>query len=80
MNFIDVGDHEKGDGSLTTDNAPILASCYSDSFQVYSAKKFPGVVESTPLSKAFASQGVKIPIRKDVKNVPNHQEYEHDDE
>jgi hypothetical protein len=32
---------------------------------VYSAKKFPGVVESTQLSKCFATQGIKIPIRKD---------------
>jgi len=32
---------------------------------VWSAKKFPGVKESTPLSKCFAAQGVKIPIRKD---------------
>jgi hypothetical protein len=32
---------------------------------VFSAKKFPGVCESTPLSKTFATQGIKIPIRKD---------------
>ena len=32
---------------------------------MYSAKKFPGVVESTILSKCFATQGIKIPIRKD---------------
>ncbi|KAF4123344.1 Velvet factor [Geosmithia morbida] len=44
---------------------PILASCFSESFQVFSAKKFPGVCESTPLSKTFAGQGIKIPIRKD---------------
>ncbi|KAH6895107.1 velvet factor-domain-containing protein [Thelonectria olida] len=43
----------------------ILASTFSDVFSVYSAKKFPGVCESTPLSKTFASQGIKIPIRKD---------------
>jgi Velvet factor len=48
-------------------------------FQVYSAKKFPGVIESTPLSKAFASQGIKIPIRKDVKSLPNQAEYDEDD-
>jgi len=34
-------------------------------FTVWSAKKFPGVKESTALSKGFAAQGVKIPIRKD---------------
>jgi hypothetical protein len=33
---------------------------------VYSAKKFPGVCESTSLSKTFAAQGIKIPIRKDT--------------
>lgn len=64
MNFIDVG---TGQG-LNRGKAPVLAHVYSDKFQVYSAKKFPGVIESTPLSKAFASQGIKIPIRKDVKS------------
>ncbi|KAH6660025.1 velvet factor-domain-containing protein [Truncatella angustata] len=44
---------------------PVLALCFSDPFQVYSAKKFPGVCESTPLSKCFAHQGIKIPIRKE---------------
>lgn len=50
---------------LNNGKAPVLACCFSDVFQVYSAKKFPGVVESTPLSKCFATQGIKIPIRKD---------------
>lgn len=45
--------------------APVLASVFSDVFQVYSAKKFPGVCESTSLSKCFATQGIKIPIRKE---------------
>ncbi|ORY65814.1 velvet factor-domain-containing protein [Pseudomassariella vexata] len=45
--------------------AKILAQCFSDVFQVYSAKKFPGVCESTALSKTFANQGIKIPIRKE---------------
>ena len=44
--------------------APVLASCFSDAFQVFSAKRFPGVIESTPLSKCFANQGIKIPIRQ----------------
>ncbi|KAL4797388.1 velvet factor-domain-containing protein [Aspergillus venezuelensis] len=46
-------------------SAPILATAFSDPFQVFSAKKFPGVIESTALSKCFALQGIKIPIRKD---------------
>ena len=45
--------------------APMLACVYSKPFKVYSAKKFPGVIESTALSKIFAEQGIKIPIRKD---------------
>ncbi|GKT48286.1 verlamelin biosynthesis protein B [Colletotrichum spaethianum] len=54
------------DGSLVNQgSAPILASTFSDVFQVFSAKKFPGVCESTPLSKCFATQGIKIPIRKE---------------
>ncbi|PBP24999.1 hypothetical protein BUE80_DR004192 [Diplocarpon rosae] len=50
---------------VNTGKTPVLASCFSDVFQVHSAKKFPGVVESTPLSKCFAIQGIKIPIRKE---------------
>lgn len=63
MNFIDVG-ASTGSG-LNRGRAPVLAYVFSDKFQVYSAKKFPGVIESTPLSKCFAGQGIKIPIRKD---------------
>ncbi|KAF7531478.1 hypothetical protein G7054_g8825 [Neopestalotiopsis clavispora] len=50
---------------VNTGRVPILAVTYSAPFQVYSAKKFPGVCESTPLSKCFANQGIKIPIRKE---------------
>ncbi|CAO0792904.1 unnamed protein product [Mucor circinelloides] len=45
----------------------IVAQVFSDPFTVYSAKKFPGMTESTELSKAFAKQGLKIPIRNDVR-------------
>jgi len=78
FSFMDILDHETGERSMKT--IPILASCFSDIFQVYSAKKFPGVIESTPLSKAFASQGVKIPIRKDNKALANAEEYENDND
>ena len=66
MNFIDVG--SQGGNGLNRGKAPVLAYVFTDKFQVYSAKKFPGVIESTPLSKCFAGQGIKIPIRKDVKS------------
>jgi hypothetical protein len=69
MNFVNVGtpssDSTNGTPVLNHGSAPVLASVFSEPFQVYSAKKFPGVIESTPLSKCFALQGIKIPIRKD---------------
>ncbi|KAI7865097.1 velvet factor [Spinellus fusiger] len=46
----------------------IIAQIFSDPFTVYSAKKFPGMTESTELSKVFAKQGLKIPIRNDVRS------------
>lgn len=64
MNFVNVGS-PSAPQSLNNDIAPVLASTFSKVFQVFSAKKFPGVIESTSLSKCFATQGIKIPIRKD---------------
>lgn len=75
MNFVDVGS-VMGDGrqGLSKGAAPVLASVFSQPFQVFSAKKFPGVIESTPLSKQFASQGIKIPIRKDNTKTENNED------
>lgn len=64
MNFVNVGSPTAAT-TLNMASAPVLASMFSQEFQVYSAKKFPGVIESTSLSKCFATQGIKIPIRKD---------------
>ncbi|VUC35135.1 unnamed protein product [Clonostachys rosea] len=36
-------------------------------FDVYSAKKFPGLMESTALSKEVADQGCRVRIRRDVR-------------
>lgn len=69
MNFVNVGTHSpdsaNGAPVINHGSAPVLASVFSEPFQVFSAKKFPGVIESTQLSKCFALQGIKIPIRKD---------------
>ncbi|USW57474.1 Putative velvet factor [Septoria linicola] len=72
MSFIDISN--RGAPGVNKGSAPVLAWTFSDKFQVYSAKKFPGVIESTPLSKCFAGQGIKIPIRKDNKNEGNDDE------
>ncbi|RKP13600.1 velvet factor, partial [Piptocephalis cylindrospora] len=42
----------------------IQAECLSDPFTVYAAKKFPGMTDSTELTKCFARQGVKVMVRK----------------
>ncbi|KAJ1978464.1 hypothetical protein H4R34_003196 [Dimargaris verticillata] len=42
-----------------------LGSEFSDVFTVYPAKKFPGMAESTFLSRSFSDQGVRIRIRKE---------------
>ena len=68
MNFVDMGSRQ-GNNTLNIGRAPILATCFSEQFQVYSAKKFPGLIESTPLSKVFASQGIKIPIHKNSAKI-----------
>ncbi|CAK7204446.1 hypothetical protein SEUCBS139899_007203 [Sporothrix eucalyptigena] len=71
FSFVNVGPPSAsptgtpGSQFVNTGKAPVLASCFSEVFTVYSAKKFPGVCESTVLSKTFATQGIKIPIRKE---------------
>ena len=39
----------------------------SQPFHVYSAKKFPGLSESTSLSRTVAEQGCRVRIRRDVR-------------
>lgn len=50
---------------LIAETAPCLATVFSQPFKVFSAKKFPGVVESTALNAHFAKQGVKITVRSE---------------
>lgn len=59
-------ENESAESVTLAQTAPMLAQVYSKPFQVFSAKKFPGVIDSTLLSKEFAKQGIKIPIRKDT--------------
>ncbi|ORX36096.1 velvet factor-domain-containing protein [Kockovaella imperatae] len=40
---------------------------FTDTFSVFSAKKFPGMQRATDLSRSFAEQGLKIRVRKDVR-------------
>ena len=46
-----------------------LQSIISDGFTVFSAKNFPGMAESTFMSRSFGDQGVRIRIRKENRFV-----------
>ncbi|CAG8574693.1 4302_t:CDS:2 [Ambispora leptoticha] len=50
-------------GSSASD---ILASVTSNRFEVFPAKKFPGMLESTALMRCFANQGIKVPVRNNI--------------
>lgn len=45
----------------------------STPFQVFSAKKFPGLDQSTELSVLVADQGCRVRIRRDVRQRKRHQ-------
>lgn len=58
----------------------------SQPFTVYSAKKFPGLAESTHLSRVVAEQGCRVRIRRDVrmrrrdtKAGLDHDDYDNED-
>ncbi|CCO28188.1 hypothetical protein BN14_02181 [Rhizoctonia solani AG-1 IB] len=66
MRLMNVGAHPAPNAHathVTTTSAPILAQTFTDPFTVFSAKRFPGVPETTPLSVAFGTQGQKLPLR-----------------
>ncbi|KAJ7094460.1 velvet factor [Mycena belliarum] len=53
---------EPGALQVHTTVSPVLAQIFSEPFTVYSAKRFPGVPETTALSIAFGNQGLKLPL------------------
>ncbi|KAJ7284072.1 velvet factor [Mycena rebaudengoi] len=54
---------EPGALQVHTGVSPVLAQIFSEPFTVYSAKRFPGVPDTTALSIAFGNQGLKLPLR-----------------
>ncbi|KAI0089059.1 velvet factor-domain-containing protein [Irpex rosettiformis] len=46
-----------------TDQTPVLAQTFTEPFVVFSAKRFPGVPDTTALSIALGNQGQKLPLR-----------------
>ncbi|KAG9506898.1 velvet protein [Fusarium musae] len=59
-------DLEPADGDLPP-GVDYRMEIKTDPFSVYSAKKFPGLMESTQLSKTVADQGCRVRIRRDVR-------------
>ncbi|KAI9275518.1 velvet factor-domain-containing protein [Phascolomyces articulosus] len=51
-------------GEPLTMSTRVLHEVYSNPFSVYSAKNFPGMTGTTPLSLCFSKQGIKISVRK----------------
>lgn len=47
----------------------LLATTRSDSFTVYPQKFFPGMAESTFLTRSFSDQGVRLRLRKDSRSI-----------
>ncbi|KAG2180818.1 hypothetical protein INT43_008397 [Umbelopsis isabellina] len=53
---------------ITGDRVRCRDSIDTEPFTVFPAKKFPGMEESTSLSRLFAEQGLKIRIRKELRS------------
>lgn len=54
---------EAGAARVHNDVSPVLAQTFTEQFTVYSAKRFPGVPDTTALSIALGNQGQKLPLR-----------------
>jgi hypothetical protein len=53
---------EPGSVKVHSDVSPVLAQAFTEPFTVFSAKRFPGVPDTTALSIAFGNQGQKLPL------------------
>ncbi|KAJ5627348.1 Velvet factor, partial [Penicillium herquei] len=54
---------------MRTNQVTYLKTIISDAFTVSPPKSFPGMMESTFLSRSFADQGVKLRIRKEPRTM-----------
>ncbi|KAL7323811.1 hypothetical protein PS15p_210412 [Mucor circinelloides] len=68
-------------GDPLTMSTEVTDDVMSKPFTVYSAKNFPGMTDSTPISQSFAQQGIKISIRKvdHQRAIDNKNDNEEDD-
>ncbi|PSR93755.1 hypothetical protein PHLCEN_2v4650 [Hermanssonia centrifuga] len=54
---------EAGSIRIHCECSPVLAQTFTEPFVVFSAKRFPGVPDTTALSIALGNQGQKLPLR-----------------
>ncbi|KAF7800134.1 hypothetical protein EIP86_011379 [Pleurotus ostreatoroseus] len=54
---------EPGGFRVHASMSPVLAQTFTEPFVVFSAKRFPGVPDTTALSIALGNQGQKLPLR-----------------
>ncbi|KND04755.1 uncharacterized protein SPPG_00460 [Spizellomyces punctatus DAOM BR117] len=47
--------------------ATVMATVFSDAFISYNARFFPGLQETSDLSRHFSHQGIKIPVRRKTR-------------
>jgi hypothetical protein len=63
MNVGELPAPEAGAIRVHNHVSPVLAQTFTEPFVVFSAKRFPGVPDTTALSIAFGNQGQKLPLR-----------------
>ncbi|KAH7312165.1 velvet factor-domain-containing protein [Stachybotrys elegans] len=59
--------YERDDSSIPSFR--FVSELITNIFTVYSAKNFPGMTESTYLTRTFSDQGVKLRLRKDSRTI-----------
>ena len=74
------GDSRRPGVYLNTGTSKVLARVMSDVFEVYSAGKFPGMLEPSALTKKFATQGVWLTVRHSDGSSSNRVKTEEDDD
>jgi len=54
---------------MRNDHCDLITQTTSNVFEVYTSKQFPGLSESTFLTRSFSDQGVRLRLRKDSRSM-----------
>ncbi|EPQ54221.1 hypothetical protein GLOTRDRAFT_78159 [Gloeophyllum trabeum ATCC 11539] len=61
-------------GEIPAGGLPILAECYGGTFEIFSTKNFPGLPESTELTKHVAKYNIRVNVRETRRSRIRKQE------